>query len=225
LDFMKIIYSLEQALYEVMTWLVFFPRTLWRCVFHPIAMMEYSDKEQQDRVEEQYTETRSPPIFLLLCLLVAHGIELLVRGVVQTTSPALNEIYASHQALLTVRAFVFSVFPLMFALAGVRHEKQHLDRKGLRSPFFGQCFLAGPLALQYGLAAALWGNPHAYAKEGGVALVAVSTVWYIGAQTGWFRRTAAMSLPAALWLVFRTFLKAVVLITVAATIGVIVVIS
>ena len=35
MDFLKIIRSLEELLYEVMTWLVFYPRTMWRIVARP----------------------------------------------------------------------------------------------------------------------------------------------------------------------------------------------
>ena len=39
MDFMRILRSLEEFLYEVMTWLVFYPRTMWRALRHPIEML------------------------------------------------------------------------------------------------------------------------------------------------------------------------------------------
>ena len=39
MDFMKIIESLDEALYTVMGWLVFYPLTLWRALVRPLAMM------------------------------------------------------------------------------------------------------------------------------------------------------------------------------------------
>jgi hypothetical protein len=75
-DFLRIVRSLEDLLYEVMTWLVFYPRTLWRILAHPAETLRYSDAEQGDAPEEQYTDTLSPPLFLMLTVLLAHGVEL-----------------------------------------------------------------------------------------------------------------------------------------------------
>ena len=44
MDFLRIIRLLEELLYEVMGWLVFYPRTLWRIVVDPVSMMRYSDR-------------------------------------------------------------------------------------------------------------------------------------------------------------------------------------
>ena len=41
MDFMKIIESLDEALYTVMCWLIFYPMTLWRAVARPLDMMAY----------------------------------------------------------------------------------------------------------------------------------------------------------------------------------------
>lgn len=40
MDFMKIPKSLEEFLYEVMTWLVFYPRKMWLALRRPLVMMD-----------------------------------------------------------------------------------------------------------------------------------------------------------------------------------------
>ena len=57
MDFMRLLKSLEEALYEIVTWLLFYPLTMWRSIFHPQAMMRYADAELFDATEEQYTDT------------------------------------------------------------------------------------------------------------------------------------------------------------------------
>jgi hypothetical protein len=79
-DFMKLIASLDEALYGVMSWLVFYPITLWRTLRHPWEMMDYADRELTDDEEEQYTDAIRPPLFLLLSVLLSHGIELALVG-------------------------------------------------------------------------------------------------------------------------------------------------
>ena len=53
--------SVEELLYEVASWLVFYPKTLWMTLSGPLRAMAYSDREQHDKPEQQYLETlRSP---------------------------------------------------------------------------------------------------------------------------------------------------------------------
>ena len=76
MDFIGIIRSLEELLYEVMSWLIFYPRTLWRTLTNPAAVTAYSDAEQNDRPDEQYTDTLSPPLLLMITMVLGglwHG--------------------------------------------------------------------------------------------------------------------------------------------------------
>jgi hypothetical protein len=45
MDFMRILQSLEEFLYEVMSWLVFYPRALWRTLRHPVAVAIYTQRQ------------------------------------------------------------------------------------------------------------------------------------------------------------------------------------
>jgi hypothetical protein len=75
-DFLKIIRSVEEFLYEAMTWLLFYPRTFWRCVRDPDWIIAYTDKELGESPGEQFTDLISPPLFLIISIVIAHGIEL-----------------------------------------------------------------------------------------------------------------------------------------------------
>lgn len=74
MDFIGIIRSLEELLYEVMSWLIFYPRTLWRMLTNPAAVPAYSDAEQNDRPDEQYTDTLSPPLLLMITMVLTYGL-------------------------------------------------------------------------------------------------------------------------------------------------------
>lgn len=58
---MKLLKSLEELLYELVAWLVFYPLTMWRSVITPLRMMRYADIELSDRLDDQYDDTLSPP--------------------------------------------------------------------------------------------------------------------------------------------------------------------
>jgi hypothetical protein len=66
LHLMKFLKSLEELLSELVSWLVFYPITMWRSLVRPLDMMRYADKELTDAVEDQYDDTLSPPMFLLI---------------------------------------------------------------------------------------------------------------------------------------------------------------
>lgn len=68
MDFMRLFKSLEELLYEVIVMLVFFPKTLWLTLRYPQRMMDYADTELGDVQSEQYNDTLSPPLFLMLCV-------------------------------------------------------------------------------------------------------------------------------------------------------------
>src|ERR1700710_2708802 len=72
MDFMKLLKSLDDFLYEVVGWIIFYPITLVRSVLSPLAMLRYSDRELLEPDEEQYTDTFNPPVFLLITLLIAY---------------------------------------------------------------------------------------------------------------------------------------------------------
>ena len=48
MDLLKILRSFEEFLFEAVSWLVFYPLTLWRILRGPLAAMDYSDREQSD---------------------------------------------------------------------------------------------------------------------------------------------------------------------------------
>ncbi len=72
MDFMKLLKSLDDLLYEVVGWILFYPATSIRSVLNPIEMLRYSDRELEQVEEEQHTDKFRPPIFLLLTLLIAY---------------------------------------------------------------------------------------------------------------------------------------------------------
>src|ERR1700740_1417583 len=73
--FLVFLKSFESLLYEIMSWIVFYPRTLWRSGRHPLSMMDRSEEELKLPAEQQFKDIISPPIFLLLTVVAAHAFE------------------------------------------------------------------------------------------------------------------------------------------------------
>ena len=101
MDFFKLLRSLDELLFEILTWIIYYPRTLWMVVRRPLRMIDYSNHEQVDKEEEQYTDTLSPPLLLLITLVFAHVIEVNVhREVIKAGSDMARAIVAMWLALL-----------------------------------------------------------------------------------------------------------------------------
>ncbi len=99
MDFFKLIKSLDELVYEVLSWLLFFPRTLWRILRHPAATMLAAERELQQPEEDQFNDMIGPPLFLALTLAVIHIVELNVVG---------------QDAMVTRKDGLLSLFPPLF---------------------------------------------------------------------------------------------------------------
>lgn len=187
MDFIRILRSLEEFLYEVMTWLVFYPRTLLRSAARPIEILEYSRAELRKPEEEQFQDALSAPLFLMLTLVISHAIELALGAHPFDGDGARAKLFGSYQNLVLLRSLMFATFPLMFALQQVKDSKQALTRRTLRGPFFGECYPASVFCLAFGVGATVVQvyPPHAAI---GWALMAAATLWYAGLQILWLKR-------------------------------------
>lgn len=201
MNFMQLLKSLDDLLYEVMSWLVFYPVTMWRALTRPLKMMDYSDAELGDRVEEQYTDTLSPPLFLLLSLILSHMVELMSVG----DSPLVKEtrgltgLISDDTSLLILRLLMFSIFPLIMATRLVRKQRIGLTRNTLRPPFYSQCYVTAPFVLALSLAATLIATHRLWALLAGTAMMVVALLWYGILQTRWFAQHLHVTLPRAFW--------------------------
>jgi len=219
MDFMKLLKSLEELLYEVMVMLVFYPRTLYLTVRHPQRMMDYADTELGDVQSDQYNDTLSPPLFLMICLVLSHLIELALPTSGLATLPG---FLRDDQNLLMFRVFMFSLLPLILSLRLLDKLGIALDRETLRPVFYSQCFVTAPMALAIGVSTVFW-------QAGGETTVRVAQVgfcgtlvWYLAQQTLWFRTKLDTGLgAAALNAVGATLVAAVLIVVTALAIGIV----
>ncbi|SFZ84651.1 hypothetical protein SAMN02983003_2137 [Devosia enhydra] len=182
MDFMRLLKSIEELLYEIVTWLVFYPLTVVRIALRPLHMMAYAERELRDAVEDQYDDALSPPICLLITLVLLHLTE---RWIVGANAPALPGPLADDRNLLVFRAVAFGLFPLLLSVAQLRLMKARLMRKTLRPVFYGQCYAAIPFVIA--ITASLQLLAARQVMPGLVTLLA-GLGWYVVVQALWFRR-------------------------------------
>jgi len=191
--------SVEELLYEVVSWLVFYPKTLWMTLSRPLRTMAYSDREQRDKPDQQYLDTLSPPLFLVLSILLAHGIEIVAGLNIDQSRTAIGRmITGNEQTLLAVRALMFSLYPLAYAGLFLALSRKRIDRETFRAPFFAQCFLSGTLAILISLGSIGVRYPSDVATLAGLVLMVVTMVWFLWVQTRWLARIEGIGRAAAL---------------------------
>ena len=179
---MRLLKSVEELLYELVTWILFYPLTLWRCIRRPVPMMVYAGTELGDSDAERYDDALSPPIFLLLTLFIAHIIGL--QFGVQSMA-VLPDIFADERNLLFFRAIAFSLFPLLLALRDVRRRGARLTRKTLQPAFYSQCYAAAPFILTINLALIVGQHGNPAAVLAGIAILVLGLVWYVRTEASW----------------------------------------
>lgn len=212
MDFMRLLKSVEELLYELVTWILFYPLTLWRCIRRPVPMMIYAGTELGEGDTERYDDALSPPIFLLLTLFIAHLIALQF-GV--PSKVELPDVFADERNLLFFRAIAFSLFPLVLALRDVRRRGARLTRQTLKPVFCSQCYAAAPFILTVDLALIVgqYANMPAMLAAGAIFLLGLA--WYIGAEVAWLMQDGQITRgPAFFTAVWTIALGSLVVLTV-----------
>jgi len=186
---MKWLNSLDELLYEVMSWLIFYPLTLWRTLSRPLRMMNYADQQLALPDAEQYSDAISPPLFLALTLALAHGSAAALgqTDAIEASHRGLAGLVSDDSTALVFRLIVFAMFPLIMSVRLVRGRKQPLNRSTLRMPFYAQCYPASIFALGLSMGTTIgtlqW---HASQTAGGV-IACAAVVYYVVIETQWFR--------------------------------------
>jgi hypothetical protein len=210
MDLLKILRSFEEFLFEAVSWLVFYPLTLWRILRGPLAAMDYSDREQSDSEEHRYDDTLSPPLFLLATIVLTNLISLALHVPPPSESTELARVvYASQQNLILFRSLAFSLIPLVAAVTLLRHEKKRISRETLRPPFYAQCYLAALCAAFVSVGGTIFQRPD-LPNAVGAAIMIGGTCWFLFVQSRWFARRLGISVVkgvgVAVWAMGRALI-------------------
>jgi len=186
MDFMKLLRSFEEFLFEATSWLVFYPLTLWRVLVHPLRTMAYSDAEQADDETGRYDDALTPPLFLLVTVVAMNGLAMVAHMARPPGASVLQHaIFDSPQNAALFRALIFSLIPLIAAVLLLRRQGVRLSRESLRPPFYAQCYLAAPTAVFLNGGAIIF-QRHDIPDLWGLGLMSAGMAWFLTVQTRWF---------------------------------------
>lgn len=189
MDLMKLLRSLEEFVFETIALLFFYPKTLLRITLKPLQTMQYAEQEEATVKGNPYDDAVSPPLLLLLTLLIANGVGLALH-VPQPpdATPLARALLDSPQNLLMFRSLLFSIIPLSAAVLLLRGLRQNVSRTSLRQPFFAQCYLASPFALVVSLAMIVGQTSVPGAGITGTIACLLAFAWLVVVQSIWLRR-------------------------------------
>lgn len=200
MNFVQWLNSLDELLYELMSWLVFFPVTLWRIVTRPLATMRYAEDQLRLDPERQYRGTVSPPIMLILTIVLLQGISLALDGpnAIVSNRRGLASLVSDNTTLLLLRVVLFGAFALILATRKVHRSAEPLDRDTLKAPFYAQCYAVSPLVLLFsgGLEASGHGAPTVRVIGAAAMLAALALYWIV--EVRWFRSELGQSVARSL---------------------------
>lgn len=206
---MNILKSFEDFIFELVSWLYFYPRTLWLSLVHPSKMMAYADDELDDSPQDRYETTISPPLFLLITLLLTTWMSDAISGPDSAADTPAFLLDWKNSLLFT--AGIFSIYPLVISLSLLLKQKRAVDRRSLRPPFYSQCFVASPFAMANGIAIALFVTEQTEAMVGGVVIFIAALLWYFVLQTCWFSQELSLHWLRAAWVAATSILAGFVI--------------
>ena len=190
--------SIGEVLYEMTLWLLFYPRTLWRVLLRP-AEVGIPGEGAGTGEGEPGAELVSPPLFLMISILVAHALDLAMRAELGERADDLD------LGLLVFRVVAFSLFPLVMATGALKREGRPIDRQTLRGPFYLQCFYTAPFAISASVALVLARSPAGPVRMAGAGLILAAVAWYLCVETRWLRSGLAVGPLRAFCAALRLF--------------------
>lgn len=141
MDFAKLLKSVEDAVYEVMVWLLLLPKTMLWTMFKPKNAIEYVDMEWEKKPDERFDEYLSPVMLWLLSAVIPMTLWfILARPDVETTQDFLkalsNDIYQV--------TFYMMLIPFLYIAWAEWLNKQPIRRSGLKISFYRHCYALAP---------------------------------------------------------------------------------
>jgi hypothetical protein len=212
--FLIFLKSFEVLLYEVMSWLVFYPRTLWRAVRHPLRIMERTEGELRLPPAEQFKDVVSPPIFLLLTVVAANGFEVAVVGhsALIDSGIGLAAMITDNTSLILFRLVAFASLPVIAGVFALAVMRRPVDRDTLQPMFYAQCFATTPVVLLFSVAETLTRLPQPAANIPAGLIFVAATLFYVGVEASWFAQEAKRPpLSGVLWAVSAFAMSVLVL--------------
>jgi len=141
MDFAKLFKSVEDAVYEVMVWLLLLPKTLIRTALRPKWAMEYIDEEWGKKPDERFDEYLSPVMLWLLSAVIPLTLAFIIsRPDIESAQDFLkalsNDIYSTTLYMMLI--------PFVYIVGIEWLNKTPVKRSLLKISFYRHCYALAP---------------------------------------------------------------------------------
>lgn len=205
MDIFNFARAAEQAIYETVSWLYFYPATLLRVLFRPVTMMDYAGAQTEVEGKTAFSGAMQPALLLLISIILGASLVPLEAVESQLLPAAFRD---SWLHLIALRSVMFGIFPMVGSIICDLFTPGEVTRETLKKPFNQQAYIYAPFALIVSPALILTNR-----DEVAPALTAIGlmTVWVIAVQVAFFRRTIGFGTAASVAAAFGTVLIGFVL--------------
>ncbi len=149
MDFGKMFHSVEDAVYEIMVWILLLPKTLIRATLSPRATMNYVDEQWKiEKSEDRFDEYLSPVLLWLISVVIPWTYLLITS----TDNTKFNE-----ENVLKVTLYSM-IIPFVYISWVEMLNKEPVKRSALKRAFYKHCYALTPsflLTIIFGVTAIL----------------------------------------------------------------------
>ena len=152
MDFGKLFQSIEDAVYEVMVWILLLPKTLFRSMFKPRWTIAYVNEEWEKKPENRFDEFLSPVLLWLIVAVFPLTVStILQNGSIQSLQDLVN---ALHDGLLS-QALYAMIIPFTYIAWMEWISNRPVKKSTLKRSFYIHCYVLAPAQFVYALFAIL----------------------------------------------------------------------
>jgi hypothetical protein len=142
MDFSKTLKSVEDAVYEVMIWVLLLPKTFWLALARPRRAIEYVAEEWKKKSEERFDEYLSPVLLWLMMTVVPFSLILVFSGDIKEGESVLSKAVSSENFLKA--ALYMMIVPFVYIASIEMKNKQPVKRSTLKQAFYKHCYALTP---------------------------------------------------------------------------------
>lgn len=152
MDFGKLFQSIEDAVYEVMVWVMLLPKTFFRSMFRPRWTIEYVNEEWEKKPEDRFDEFLSPVLLWLIVAVFPLTIStILQNGSIKSVQDLVG---ALHDGLLS-QALYAMIIPFTYIAWMEWMGSRPVKKSTLKRSFYIHCYALAPAQFVYAVFAIL----------------------------------------------------------------------
>lgn len=151
MDFAKLFQSIEGAVFEVMVWILFLPRTLFRSMFRPRWAIEYLNEEWKKDTDERFDDYLSPVLLWLMVAVIPTSsiITLSDPQFIKEMTNLLPKVADPER--LFIATLYSMIIPFIYMIWLEWLNKRPVKKSTLRRSFYMHCYALAPAQFLFGI--------------------------------------------------------------------------